>query len=199
MLFRSAVPCPRSSAWLAGVMVHNYGTVLLCPQNLAVSGANQVLYNIAAGGLYRGNMVLVSPTAGPFAFKFQEIGVAVRIGKVQDVIGQIRDVRFAICNTIMTAHLVKFLQEKGIPCSWVLHEWWTKDMIQTELDKRNDKNLTPATVAEALKMCSCTVSVCKMQQELYSPAHGEVIFVGTPDVDVQMFPLLKSADRKSVV
>ena len=34
-----------------------------------------------------------------------------RLREVQDVIGKIRDVRFAICNTIMTAHLVKFLQE----------------------------------------------------------------------------------------
>jgi len=174
-------------------MVHNFGTVLLCPQNLAVSGANQVLHNIAAGGLYRGNMVLVSPTAGPFAFKFQEVGVAVRIGKVEDVIEQIRDVRFAICNTIMTAHIVKFLQERGVPCSWVLHEWWTKEMIQTELDKRNDKNLTGETVAEALRICAATVSVCQRQNDLYSPAHGEVIYVGTPDVDVRRYPLLKAA------
>ena len=34
--------------------------MLLAPQNLAVSGANQVLHNIVAGNFFRGNIVLVS-------------------------------------------------------------------------------------------------------------------------------------------
>ena len=33
-------------------------------QNLAVSGANQVLLNIIAGGLHEGNVVLLSPSTG---------------------------------------------------------------------------------------------------------------------------------------
>merc|ERR1712048_439663 len=80
---------------------------------------------------------------------------------------------------------------RGIPCAWVLHEWWTKDMIPDELAKRNDKNLTVQTVDYALKHCAATVSVCKAQQDLYGPAHGEVIFVGTPDIDSSSFPMLK--------
>lgn len=167
-------------------MVCNFGTVLLCPQNLAVSGANQVLYNIVAGNLYRGNVVLCSPVSGPFAAKFQDLGVSVRIGRLQDVLEALRDVRFAICNTIMTAHIVNDLNARGVPCAWVLHEWWTKEMISVELDKRNDKNLTGATVERALA-CAATVSVCRRQQELYGPANGEVIFVGTPDVDPALF------------
>lgn len=174
-------------------MVHNYGTVLLCPQNLAVSGANQVLHNVVAGNLYRGNIILVSPSNGPFASKFHELGVSVRIGKLEDVLEAVRDVRFAICNTIMTAHMVKMLSKRGVPCAWVLHEWWTKEMIPVELGKRNDKNLTVETVDEALKICAATVSVCQKQQELYGPTHGEVIYVGTPDVDPSQFPLLKAA------
>ncbi|CAE7296152.1 unnamed protein product [Symbiodinium natans] len=173
-------------------MVHNHGTVLLAPQNLAVSGANQVLHNIVAGNFFRGNIVLVAPSTGPFASKFQEFGVSIRIGKVEDILDMIRDIRFAICNTIMTAHIVKILQRRGVPCAWILHEWWTKEMIPEELQKRNDKNLTVATVEEALQTCSATVAVCERQLHLYGPAHGEVIFVGTPDVDPSSFPALKA-------
>eukprot|EP00403_Amphidinium_massartii_P035295 CAMPEP_0178439866 /NCGR_PEP_ID=MMETSP0689_2-20121128/36418_1 /TAXON_ID=160604 /ORGANISM="Amphidinium massartii, Strain CS-259" /LENGTH=661 /DNA_ID=CAMNT_0020062491 /DNA_START=104 /DNA_END=2086 /DNA_ORIENTATION=+ len=168
-------------------MVHTSGTVLLCPQNLAVSGANQVLYNIAAGEFYRGNVVLVAPSHGPFAQKFQEIGVAVRIGKVEEILESVMDVRLAICNTIMTAHIVNMLQKKNVPCTWILHEWWTKEMIPKELAARNDKNLTVETVEQALASCSSTVCVCQKQLELYNPAHGKVIFVGTPSVDQECF------------
>lgn len=168
-------------------MSHNFGTVLLCPQNLAVSGANQVLHNIVAGNFYRGNMVLLSPSNGPFASKFQELGVAVRIGEVDELLQVVRDVRFAVCNTIMTAHIVNKLTARRIPCAWVLHEWWTQDMIPIELGKRNDENLTIHTVETALRTCAATVSVCAAQQKLYGPAHGEIIFVGTPDVELRSF------------
>jgi len=174
-------------------MVHNYGTILLAPQNLAVSGANQVLHNIVAGNFYRGNIVLVSPSNGPFASKFQEFGVSVRIGKVEELLEMVRDIRFAICNTIMTAHIVNLLQERQVPCAWILHEWWTEDMIPVELEKRNDKNLTVHTVEVALKNCAATVSVCKAQQNLYGARNGEVVFVGTPDVDPANFPLLEAS------
>eukprot|EP00440_Ansanella_granifera_P033235 gb/GFBE01036058.1/.p1 GENE.gb/GFBE01036058.1/~~gb/GFBE01036058.1/.p1 ORF type:complete len:696 (+),score=195.32 gb/GFBE01036058.1/:1-2088(+) len=177
-------------------MVHKYGTILLAPQNLAVSGANQVLHNIVAGNFYRGNIVLVSPSNGPFASKFQEFGVSVRIGNVEEVLNMVRDVRFAICNTIMTAHIVNYLERRGIPCVWILHEWWTKDMIPVELGKRNDKNLTVDTVDEALSSCAATVCVCDRQKQLYGPKNGEVIFVGTPDVDASQFPLLQASVQR---
>eukprot|EP00403_Amphidinium_massartii_P026190 CAMPEP_0178407384 /NCGR_PEP_ID=MMETSP0689_2-20121128/19403_1 /TAXON_ID=160604 /ORGANISM="Amphidinium massartii, Strain CS-259" /LENGTH=652 /DNA_ID=CAMNT_0020028461 /DNA_START=97 /DNA_END=2055 /DNA_ORIENTATION=- len=176
-------------------MVHTSGTILLCPQNLAVSGANQVLYNIAAGEFYQGNMVLVSPSQGPFAQKFQELGVAVRIGKVDEVLEAIMDVRLAICNTIMTAHIVNLLQRRNVPCTWILHEWWTKEMIPKELAARNDKNLTLQTVEEALANCASTVCVCQKQLELYEPAHGKVIFVGTPSIDTEQFQKMVSKAR----
>ncbi|CAD7973013.1 unnamed protein product [Amoebophrya sp. A25] len=179
-------------------MVHQFGSVLLCPQNLAVSGANQVLYNIVAGNLYRGTVVLVSPTPGPFAAKFQEMGVAIRITKnVEEVLNDIRDIRFAVCNTIMTAHTVLMLEQKWrIPCAWVLHEWWSEDMIADELAKRNNTDLTPKTVQAALSVCQATVCVCKRQLDLYQPKWGEVIYNGTPDVsdDVRnKFPLLSES------
>ncbi|CAJ1440547.1 unnamed protein product [Effrenium voratum] len=178
-------------------MVHNFGTVLLAPQNLAVSGANQVLHNIVAGNFFRGNIVLVSPSNGPFAAKFQEHGVSIRIGSLEDTLSTVRDIRFAICNTIMTAHLVILLQKRGVPCAWILHEWWTKEMIPIELGKRNDKNLTVETVDEALQLCAATVAVCEKQKELYGPKFGEVIFVGTPDVDPTHYPLLRAVLDKN--
>merc|ERR1719450_1202980 len=69
-------------------------------------------------------------------------------------------------------------------------------MIPEELAKRNDENLTVETVDYALKHCAATVSVCKAQQDLYGPAHGEVIFVGTPDVDSSSFPMLKQLQNR---
>ena len=41
------------------------GTVALFTQNLDASGANQVLLSIIKGGLFDGNIVLVSPKDGP--------------------------------------------------------------------------------------------------------------------------------------
>ena len=55
------------------------GTVALFTQNLAVSGANQVLLNIIKGGLFDGNIVLVTPKDGPFRKFFTDVAVAVRI------------------------------------------------------------------------------------------------------------------------
>merc|ERR550514_2372478 len=82
------------------------GTLLLCTQNLAVSGANQVLLNLVEGGVWSGSIALLSPSLGPFAKEFADLGVAVHIGEVGPLLARVRDVRLAICNTIMTAHLV---------------------------------------------------------------------------------------------
>merc|ERR550514_117074 len=76
------------------------GTMVLCVQNLAVSGANQVLLNLVEGCVWKGNVVLLSPSLGPFAKEFAALGVAVRIGLLSDLLNNVRDVRVAICNTI---------------------------------------------------------------------------------------------------
>ena len=98
------------------------GTLLLCVQNLAVSGANQVLLNLVEGHVWRGNIVLLSPSVGPFAKEFSDLGVAVQIGSLESLLQRVPDVRLAICNTIMTAHLVVSLAAGGIPSMWILHE-----------------------------------------------------------------------------
>jgi len=156
------------------------GTMLLCCQNLAVSGANQVLLNLVEGCVWNGNIVLLSPSQGPFAKEFAGLGVAVHIGTLSQLLDRVRDIRLAICNTIMTAHNVLELDGCGIPQMWVLHEWWPGDMLTEELTKRNDKNTTPAIVEAALDRCSRTVCVCNSQLELYKPTNGTSIFVGVP-------------------
>ena len=113
------------------------GTCLLCTQNLAVSGANQVLLNVIAGGYWDGNIVLLSPSEGPFASKFAELGVAVKIGSLPWLLRRIPDVKHAICNTVMTAHCVVELSRRKIPHMWVLHEWWPRAIIAEELAKRH--------------------------------------------------------------
>jgi 5'-nucleotidase len=157
------------------------GTMLICTQNLAVSGANQVALNIVEGHVWRGNVVVLSPSNGPFAKEFADLGVAVWIGGLDELLKRVRDVRVAICNTIMTAHLVNHLTEEKIPSMWILHEWWPEEMMIEELSKRNDKNTTPAVVKKALATCPRTVCVCKAQHDLYKPTYGAVTYVGVPE------------------
>jgi len=104
----------------------------------------------------------------------------VQIGSLPDLLSRVRDVRVAICNTIMTAHLVLALAEHNIPSSWILHEWWPPKMLISELTKRNDKTTTPEIVNKAFAKCARTVCVCQAQLELYKPANGVVTFVGVP-------------------
>ena len=171
--FDNAVLAESSSVALSG-------TLLLCTQNLAVSGANQVLLNLVEGGVWSGSIALLSPSLGPFAKEFSDLGVAVHIGQIGQLLARVRDVRLAVCNTIMTAHLVLKLSERGIPAVWILHEWWPPEMMVEELGKRNDKNTTPDVVAAALAACPRTVCVCRSQLELYKPASGSAVFVGVP-------------------
>jgi len=164
----AANPCPMP------------GTMVLCVQNLAVSGANQVLLNLAEGCVWNGNLVVLSPSMGPFAKEFADLGVAVHIGELDELLSKIRDVRIAICNTIMTAHIVCALHERAIPQMWVLHEWWPGSMLVEELEKRNDKNTSPAVVKRALDVCRRTICVCNSQLQLYKPTNGVSVFVGVP-------------------
>ena len=55
------------------------GTMLLCAQNLAVSGANQVLLNIVEGAFWKGPVVLCSPSVGPFAKEFADLGYPTKV------------------------------------------------------------------------------------------------------------------------
>jgi hypothetical protein len=124
---------------------------------------------------------VLSPSSGPFAKEFADLGVAVWIGELDMLLRRVPDVRVAICNTIMTAHIVNALTEKKIPAMWILHEWWPNEMLVSELTKRNDRNTTPDVVRLALATCPRTVCVCKAQRDLYKPAHGVVTFVGVPE------------------
>lgn len=47
----------------------------------------------------------------------------------RELSGYIRDIRLVVCNTIMTAHVVVDLANRGIPHMWILHEWWPRDMM----------------------------------------------------------------------
>lgn len=172
------------------------GSLLICTQNLAVSGANQVALNIAEGHAWRGHVVVLSPSNGPFGKEFSDLGCAVWIGELDMLLRRVPDVRVAICNTIMTAHIVCALHDASIPSMWILHEWWPGEMLVSELTQRNDKNTTPEVVRKALNVCPRTVCVCKAQRDLYAPAHGVVTYVGVPepapDWKVSATPLPKS-------
>ena len=121
-----------------------FGHVVICTQNLTVSGANQVLLNLVEGEFCKlGEIVVISPSDGPFAQFFLRAGCAVRIGGVE-VLKSFTTIRLAVCNTVMCAHLILELHQRGIPNMWILHEWWPREMLADELKKRNLSRAGPA-------------------------------------------------------
>eukprot|EP01039_Chlorochromonas_danica_P002521 gene2521-2761_t len=158
------------------------GTLVICVQNLDFSGANQVVLNVVSGRMHESNVVVLSPKVGTFAARFVESGAAVRIGVLEDLLNEIRDVFCIICNTIMTANIVVEMSQRPHPVIWILHEWWDDEMIKENLRIRNYQGLTLNTVKQALANAAMVVCVCESQRQLYNPsAPSSVIYVGVPD------------------
>lgn len=127
-------------------------------------------------------MVVLSPKVGTFGARFVESGAAVRVGDLEDLLNEIRDVFCIICNTIMTANIVVEMSERPHPILWILHEWWDDEMIRENLRIRNYQGLTLNTVKDALAKADMVICVCESQRQLYNPtAPSSVIFVGVPD------------------
>lgn len=125
---------------------------------------------------------MLSPKVGKFAARFVESGAAVRVGILEDLLNEIRDVFCIICNTIMTANIVVEMSQRPHPVIWILHEWWDDEMIKENLRIRNYQGLTLNTVKHAMSVAAMVVCVCESQRKLYSPtAPSTVIFVGVPD------------------
>jgi 5'-nucleotidase len=128
------------------------------------------------------NVVVLSPKVGTFAARFVESGAAVRIGVLDDLLNDIRDVFCIICNTIMTANIVVDMSQRPHPVIWILHEWWDDEMIKENLRIRNYQGLTLSTVKQALACAAMVVCVCESQRLLYNPsAASTCVFVGVPD------------------
>jgi len=173
-----------------------FGHVVICTQNLSVSGANQVLLNLVEGQFCKlGEIVVVSPVDGPFAQFFLQAGCSVRIGGVE-VLKSFTTIRLAVCNTVMTAHLILELHQRGIPNMWILHEWWPREMLADELKKRNLSYLTQETVDEALAVCGRVICVCESQKDVYSiEAPCEAIYVGVPEPSITAFQYRSQGKR----
>ena len=172
------------------------GSLVICVQNLDFSGANQVIVNVIEGGLHEGNVIVVSPRQGPLATKFVETGAAVRTGDVIPILSEIRDVFMIICNTIMTAPIVNAMHRRSHPVLWILHEWWTDEMIIENLKMRNLDNMNIDTVKQALSCANHVVCVCEAQRQLYNPtAPSSAIFVGVPAPEAD---LVKTNDTNLV-
>lgn len=158
------------------------GTLVICVQNLDFSGANQVVLNIVSGRVHSSNVVVLSPKMGTFAARFVDSGAAVRVGDLDQLLQEIRDVFCIICNTIMTANIVVEYYNHPVPVIWILHEWWDDEMIVENLRIRNYKGLDLAAVKDAMAKAANVVCVCESQRQLYKPtAPSSVIFVGVPD------------------
>lgn len=124
---------------------------------------------------------MVSPVVGPLDRIFRDSGAIVRIVECDAVLREIRDIRFAICNTVMTASVINRLVARRVPHFWILHEWWDFHIIADELRKRNMSDMTVETFRLAMKTCMRVVCVCEAQRELYGLESGaSVIRVGVP-------------------
>ena len=158
-----------------------YGTTVFCTQNLAVSGANQVLVNLLEGGLIQGLAVILSPHDGPMRSIFMNSGAVVYVGDIRSKLKSVTDIRLVICNTIMTADTVLHLVTHGIPHLWILHEWWPDHVLQTELHKRHYSSSFSAVIKAAMDKCENIVAVCGSQRELYGiKSRAHIIPVGVP-------------------
>jgi hypothetical protein len=134
-----------------------------------MAGANQVILNIILGRMHESNVVVISPVIGSFAARFVDSGAAVRIGNITNLLMEIRDIFCIVCNTIMTADIVVDLWKRSLPVVWIIHEWWTDEMITENLKIRNLRTLDLAVVKDALKLASMIVFVCEAQRNLYKP------------------------------
>lgn len=165
------------------------GTLVICVQNLDYSGANQVVLNIVQGRMHSSNVIVLSPKIGLFAARFVQTGAAVRFGDLGTLLDEIRDVICIICNTIMTADVVFDTVQRPHPVIWIIHEWWTDEMITENFKMRNISTLTLETVKIALKKATMIVFVCEKQRLLYNPtAPSTVIFVGVPPPEIHINP-----------
>jgi len=168
--------------------MYRCGTLFICLHNLDYSGANQVILNIIQGSIHLGNVVVLSPKKGPMSARFIDSGAAVRIGDVENALTSVRDVYCVICNTIMTAHIVCSLADNpGYKVIWIVHEWWTEQMIIENLNLRGLNGLDLSTVKKALKVATHVVCVCEAQRRLYKPtAPSSVVFAGVPVTEQQL-------------
>jgi len=158
------------------------GTLVVCVQNLDCSGANQVVLNLLSGKVHESNVVVLSPKNGDFATRFLESGASVRVGVIEDLLLGIRNVFCIVCNTIMTADIVVAMSKRSLPTIWILHEWWSDEMIKQSLELRGYTGLTLDTVKEAMASATKIVCVCQSQKDFYNPAAPtSVIYVGVPD------------------
>ena len=122
------------------------GTLVICTQNLDFSGANQIVLNIVNGRAHESNVIVLSPRIGSFASRFVATGAAVRIGDLNSLLNDIRDVFCILCNTIMTADIVVKMRSRPYPTIFLLHEWWDTATIETQLKMRNLSGLNLETV-----------------------------------------------------
>jgi len=96
----------------------------------------------------------------------------------------------------MTAHLILELHNRGIPNMWILHEWWPREMLADELQKRNLDYLTQATVDEALTVCGRVICVCEAQKAVYDiKAACDAIYVGVPVPSITSFQYRSQGKR----
>jgi hypothetical protein len=164
------------------------GSLVLALHNLDLSGANQVLVNIIADQLRESNVVILSPKNGPAANRFFEAGACIRIGGIKEQLHLIRDVILVVCNTIMTADIVCWLERQPMPCVWILHEFWSEAQIAEQIKMRpHVAHINVGVVKRALQVASTAVFVCDAQKRLYHDmmrglpvAPSAVIYVGVP-------------------
>ena len=140
-----------------------------------------MLVNLVQGRFLAGTVFVISPVPGPLDRIFGEAGAVVRVREFEAAVREIRDIRVAVCNTVMTAPIILKLVARRIPHFWILHEWWDSAMLAGELQKRKMTDMTAETFQLAMSTCMRVVCVCEAQRELYGlESKASVIRVGVP-------------------
>ena len=172
----------EASATLSESELTACGTMLICTQNLAVSGANQVAANIVEGHAVAA-MSSCSPSNGPFARSLPTS--ASPCGSAASTSPEARPRRPR--RHLQHHHDRAFGQppHRGEDPLYVDPARVVAGGDDIEEPRRNDKNTTPAVVKKALATCPRTVCVCKAH-DLYKPTYGAVTHVGVPGAGARL-------------
>ena len=154
-----------------------YGSLVLCVPNLEINSANELLLMLVSWKIHQ-NIVVISPSKGPFANHFFEKGCSVRIGLLHELLHQVNQVFLVICSTLSAIDLVANYC-KNNPTMLILHKYWTKDVAQKSLDEYSVHEPLPVS-ADTIKTVFSTAGLVIFQSKAQMRSYNEVLPAETP-------------------
>jgi len=161
-----------------------YGSLVLCVPNLEINSANELLLMLVSWKIHE-NIVVISPSQGPFANHFFEAGCSVRIGLLHVLLNQVNQVFLVIFSTLMTIELVANYC-KNNPTMLILHKYWTTDEIARKgLVEYSVHEPLPVS-ADTIKTAFSNAGLVIFQSKAQMRSYNEVLPVETPRTVIYM-------------